>query len=363
MTAHFFLPKNLWITPALFFLTAEAVAAPLPVMIAPADCEPSLLHRADFLNPVVGLTQLGRPLSLQSSVIQFSNIPVKDEDEREANLCTGTFVSDVGDILTASHCIDSCLYRADGTPKEPRPEKCLAYFAGQPQFFTVLKHSPCRAELAHEALTAKRRGRSVAKYPAACLQEPISDLAVIRLSLPDAFPYTCLPVGEKPPAPGESLIAMAYPEQTERWKHQRRDALDSDGERLQFSSGKIADGKTCSSRWEPNNSLGQWWYGEGPHETKYPLDQEFQKSFAGMIPTTVDIARGSSGAGLINSENEIVGVASAQDTSVQSARWQCEGASFFQPLQDWREGISIPAAAIYKDPVICDEKRNPLSDK
>lgn len=210
--------------------------------------------------------------------------------------CSGSFVSDQGHILTASHCAEVCLADPHRTG-ERQNMKCEIEVNGKKVPVRIVTMSPCLAEDRMKAFDAGRDD---------CQNE--GDIAIL---LPDEPPteFSCLAMAAAPPAEGEAVYALGYPGKTTRADG------NSNGTRMYMSYGNVRKSDTCKK-----DTTGA--------DVAIKSPAIYQKR---MIQTTVDIAPGSSGGPLINSNGEVVGVASLV-LNKQVAVSECAGSTFFESL-------------------------------
>lgn len=283
------------------------------------------LHDADFENGTDGLRYVGRP-TLSSAAVKirvFQNDLSQD--------CSGVIVSDEGHLLTASHCLDICRFNEDGTPTGKN--RCLLKVNERPIGFTVLRGNTCNIQQRQKAEVAKKYGKSLADFPANCLDGDLNDFALLKpTALNDLGDFSCLEIGPQKPRLSEEVFAMGFPNQTFRTQHERPNAKDAPGGKLAISFGKVVSSNTCEQRWVAQDGFNRFIFGEREVPEKKEIQEIVKQLWGHSIQTTVDINQGSSGGPLVNSLGQVVGVASVMDAWVHNEKRECRGATFFQPV-------------------------------
>lgn len=297
---------------SLLFSLAAHAASPLP---------------ADFEEGEAGLRRLGRGNFVRASV------PLKLYNRDGGYDCSGVIVSDEGHVLTASHCLDSCRFEADGTPSKSK--RCVIQIKEQILSFEVLKGNACPIALKEKVEMLRLAGRATDSYPANCQDQDLTDYALLKPALADDLgSYSCLPIAATKPAVGTPVFTMGYPGQSFRAKYQRPGAKDAAGDTLSVSTGLIVDEPTCESRSAALNAFTRFIYGEEESMARLKIQNVVRTIYRHTLQTTVDAVPGSSGGPLINQAGEVVGVASVIDPWVHNTKKECRGATFFQPVAD-----------------------------
>ena len=148
-------------------------------------------------------------------------------------------------------------------------------------------------------------------------------------------------VGNSSSKAGENLFTVGYPIASQRSSSGGAPAQDSDGDSLTFSHGQVVrNNPTCKiNHTDSQGNIKQ----EQVPITNY-------NRYQGFLQTTVDILPGNSGGALVNSQNEVIGVASRFAEGVQSSTQECVGGTFFQS--------ALPIAKFIKSKGLrCDSKK------
>lgn len=247
--------------------------------------------------------------------------------------CSGAYVSDAGHILTASHCLESCVFDKAGKRKQTGPEiQCDFTVNGQNKTVRVLLMASCSVKALYK-LDERLQDPS-------CLGQP--DVAVVQPLEPEAN-FSCL--GTSPNLkPGDRLLAFGYPQKTRRGKY------DSDGESLFLSAGRaLASTPGCTVA---RDSYEGWRPGD-----RKQLDSKLLQLGKDFVQSTLDAVPGSSGSPVINEEGELVGVMAFTDKSVLNAKTECRGGSFFTPYSAQAHDRAYLAPGFSLDQIRCEKKR------
>jgi|GEM_PF-6486445 len=256
-----------------------------------------------------------RSLTQAAARIEFNGVP-------EAR-CAGTLISNKGHFVTAAHCMIGCFVQqglhsnlslqAQGATPNPdhinyevlAGTSCHAILNGWPTEVKVLFVPNCTiAEMkkAHREFDAKAEVQKPE-----CLQE--SDIALLKIaSLPAGLKCARL---SKRAAVGDKTYTLGYPIKT-----RRMNGRDSNGLTLQYSEGHILAPQ-----------------GKCLKEGKTQNFQSFNARAANLanFQSDVDIYAGSSGGGLFNWDNELIGVTS-YSAGFTTDKIHCWGDSFFARL-------------------------------
>lgn len=230
-----------------------------------STCHKSLLEIAAF-EPVEKMRD-SLPALAASVKIEFEG----------GDKCSGAFVSDEGDILTASHCLGSC-----------KGNTCDVVINGVKTTATIKFESPCRPfEINRQNRRRNWPGKSPKPGELNCLGK--TDIAILT---PATLPkqYSCLSIGKNAPI-GDAVYTIGYPAQTTRGEK------DSNGKDVYASYGKvIPKNESCLMKSSP--SLLNWLLGYRRGKlidmgAKYVGPEGIDST--GRIQTTVDLNHGSSG--------------------------------------------------------------------
>lgn len=290
------------------------------------------MHKVEFDEPVEGLKKLQQPLSFLSASVKIEILDPVNKQFYQS--CSGAYISDSGEMLTASHCLDHCRFKEDGTRRFPGAEadRCEIRINGVVQSAEVLIAGDCEFERKNEYHNRLASELSVTHVSENCRKD-LSDYAVLRVPRKEALgKFACLGLSEKRPGLDEGVFTMGYPSQTFR-SVAYHGAKDAPGGVLRVSSGNILKSAQCEHKWKARTNIEHLIYGkEGAENLALP-----EKSYAlgrDSLQTTVDAVPGSSGGPLINAAGEIVGVASSASREVHDNNTECRGATFFQPVVD-----------------------------
>lgn len=312
-----------------FFLLA---AVALFGMLARAELPCGLVHKVDFLPAAEALQQLGKSLSFVSAAVEM-RLPGSGNSLPE---CSGSFISDDGDILTASHCMDSCRFNGDGSSKNTGGT-CELVINGVKQELEVIKGGACSHKVSVDVQAAKKKGQSLEGFPENCRAGAIEDYAILHPKNKSALKnFSCLPLAEGKTNLQDNVFAMGYPSSTQR--SSVPNSRDAESGTLAISTGQIVSKPTCTQKWVAAKGVSKLFYGSGVQTTEVEIPPELLEQVQGKLQTTVDLSPGSSGSPLINSRGEIVGSASTIISS-KLHNWtrECAGATSFQPAPRWKD--------------------------
>src|SRR5688500_18193357 len=92
-------------------LPAELSAAPAARILGGRDFNANLKHNVDFISPADAVREFGLAAGVQRSAVKYDILaPGASPTKYEALVsCSATRISDEGDLVTAAHCLDSCL--------------------------------------------------------------------------------------------------------------------------------------------------------------------------------------------------------------------------------------------------------------
>lgn len=248
-------------------------------------CVPSSssLREASFQK--TGIENLPLQIMKASPKIEFFH-----KNGKRAALCSGSFISDKGDLLTASHCLDSC--RSENWSKFD----CSVKLDGQPANISILLADRCLAEFWNNSATG-------------CDKLVHTDLAILRVSqLPQNF--SCLHLSLEKPSSGKVKL-VGFPTKTTRSGNSNE---DSDGMSQYISEGEILHSDSCTIK-----SLGpqveklyadKKYYRDLKIGDQLPIASYELDRLKNFIQISNSMMVGNSGGPLLNEQNEIIGVAS-----------------------------------------------------
>ena len=337
------LPMSLiFLSLSLLLATRESLALG-PIQQPVIDCP--YLSKVDFLKPQTALAEFGRPLALTTAMAKITILTEMPGLPGAFNTagarCTGSYISDDGHILTASHCLDDCLFNDNGKPKMPEgvssPPQCriLIGDSTEPIKFEVTKANSCSMSV--RSALRKNIAHATPLTPKACQDGNLADVAILKpVRKPKDF--SCLSLASAPPQLGNPLISLSYPRETFRAANDRPDAKDANGTSLYFSSGRIINEATCERTITNPSKIGAIFQ---PTITVIrPLAPQIRDINPDLFQTTVDSEYGSSGAPLLNENDEIVGVISKDDNKASTPENECRGATFGQPTNMLTDTLS-----------------------
>ena len=135
------------------------------VSVAQAQQLPcGLVHNVEFQPAAEGLKSLGKSLSFMSAATQ---VDVSDPRGGKPDSCSGSFISDDGDLLTASHCLDRCRFNDDGSLKS-NVTTCQVKVNGVLQDMEIVKAGACSHKISLESMELQSQGKSTESLPANC---------------------------------------------------------------------------------------------------------------------------------------------------------------------------------------------------
>lgn len=299
---HELLPVSYLILVSVSFWCSFSFAAELA---SPEDFR-SLRHDIIFTAPEEGLKEMKLPEAL---ALAAPKIEILDNSgARVTDRCSASVVSDHGHVLTAGHCLENCLRPQrvfDGDAPVSAASligiTCNVRINGQVFKLPVVATSGCPGQ--------GRFGPRCSGY----------DYAVLDASALKDQLGACIPVSSSNGRPTDKALALSYPEANERTfaKGEKQnlaahEKLASIGQIIETKETCLKDG--VETRFTPNfpyTTLKRW-----IHDQTY-------------LQTDIDILRGSSGAGLVNTSGELVGIASLYNIGVHNKAQECKGSTFF----------------------------------
>lgn len=278
---------------------------PRPSLAAPSP----LVTKIQFFPAAEKLKEKGGEEALQA-VVHFGRKTAGDS-------CAGAIVSDTGEILTARHCIDDCLFdwtEKEGYVKKKPPHTCKRFIDGQEHELEIeVPPIECPNEI-------ERKFKQ--ELSSMCSRFPTSDWAILRTKKPLHRSFKCLGIDSQKPKVTDSVFALGFPIATNRPEG------NSTPGALNYSEGEVVEEDRCEFVGKPpaNRRTG----------IALPPNQlpEFREAY---LQTTSDSLPGSSGGPLLNARSfELLGVASFGNTDNSDSQ-ECKGASFYQRALHLRE--------------------------
>ena len=312
-----------------------------------ANVKPTLRNPADFESAADALPKLNQPPDTKFALVHYTVAIKKQKKFANLDRCSAVIISDTGVMLTASHCLDECRFESDGSPTRTdqdgrqveMPATDCRISTGQESFtIEILKANSCAMgkKVGMPGVTVDRN-----QLAANCRDDDLSDLAIIRpVSVDSLGDFRCLPTAEKHAALNGFVFAMGYPRETFRREFARTDARDSNGSDLAVTSGHVIESVICEQTWRARNWISRKLWGDSGTQEKY-IPRAFHDYISKFIQSDIDTTHGLSGGPLLNEKGEVLGVVSWTIDDLQNERHQCKGATFVQPLGNWKKDLKI----------------------
>lgn len=256
--------------------------------------------------------------------------------ETRSSRCAGTFISDQGHIITAAHCLRSCIYDTTRTAQEKSSigaqervtskkrlsQTCAVNMNGQQVEIDVLFAPPCSSEVAEQTLIdpdhpQKKECKNQSDLALVKLSRPLRPLKNGKLSSDPRYleeSFRCIPLNLNPQPASGRVFTLGVPEETKRPGN-----CNSSGKGFYFSDGFILQSNTC-------------------HDGKKLRNIHRFASTVGeaSIQTDLDVTVGNSGGPLIL-DGMVAGVAHKEiirDSKgvIQDERHRCEGSGYFESM-------------------------------
>lgn len=324
-------------------LLISAAHAVIPLPEKPYQ-EPCLTEKIDFRPAMHAAAELKLPIEMLAAApkLQFPK-----------SRCSSSIVSDKGHILTAGHCLEECFKDQNlfttaqngltvVDTKKLETATCPVKIDGVMRNAKILATNLCPSEVwLRSAETMKVCG--------------LTDYAILELDKPVEAP--CYQVSERLAGPGQSVVAIGYPQTSQREKR-RAGAQDSDGFGQAMSMGKVLEPQLECQLRIPDPS------GQKPFELERQALPDNEKNRAimqavkdgALLQSSADILQGSSGGPLAGRyTGKVVGVASFFSADRHSTQKECEGATFFTSAKHLLDHINknFPNA---KEALKCEAK-------
>jgi|GEM_PF-5436019 len=243
--------------------------------------------------------------------------------------CTGTYISNSRDILTAAHCLEACLFRGPASLGKSHVGKtCQVRINGEPAVVQIKHTSQCTLMTTYDIKVGRAMGVPFPQLPEICSSQ--SDLAIIRPISKLSRPFSCLKMQGQYEV-NQKVFTVGFPGYSSR---SEKRVFDSDGKQPYYSRGKIVKQAHCQlkQRWDLSHDLvvDGFNYNVG---SLVRLPPEVTVAGQGKIQSTLDIVGGSSGSPMVNASGDIVGVASFVFEEAHSTTSECAGATYFEPTQ------------------------------
>lgn len=220
--------------------------------------------------------------------------------------CTATTISSQGHMLSARHCLRTCLIRSKVFVEELVQGGATNYFKMAPE---NLEKSECSVTIDQQDVKIKIEATS----PGMILSMNVNSMKTLESKLykelveegyTDKGDYVifkvkglteeqaCVPISTRPVKPGDMQESLGYPAQTNR-----PDGFNSDGEQLYYSKGYVL------SSIAENSCVQETTFSE--YNSKKLLETfDHPKNFM----TTLDAIYGSSGTAVMGPDNGVAGI-------------------------------------------------------
>jgi hypothetical protein len=235
-------------------------------------------------------------------------------------------LSDEGHVLTASHCLNSCFGAQSSErlteilsarPGQPLQLTCPFIIDGQSVNAEVVVSQRCRLENVRDGRPADNDLNQLSECHVSA-----GDVTILKVPNEVLRSRPCLPMNFNPPNHGSDVIAMGSPLRTNRRHYGARNA---DGRSFYFSTGQIINSDQCTLKESPwSSNLRTLRPALPPAVARLRNPRYFQMS--------ADIESGSSGGPVLNSNLEIIGVASSTLTPHSGGHLECAGAQIASSL-------------------------------
>lgn len=260
--------------------------------------------------------------------------------------CTGTKLTEDGDVLTAFHCLKECLFKQNWFDTH----EDTANLSGEAVrvFRQTRAHAPVTCKLlvpfmevqvidapkciAYVLKENGDLGRVSESAPGDC--DKSQDVLTFRMQQPEFLKdLTCAPLSSGPaPHVNDRVFSVGYPSATFFGKE------DSDGKNMYRSRGRVMRQQSCE--WTSPNG--------GRLRSSFPFEVGLH-----VLQVSVSAVPRSSGSPLFNRYGEIIGVASGIYSPLMSPGSYCAGGVFFSNLsrfdisQDLKRGNSACTKSLY----------------
>lgn len=302
----------------------------------------SVFQKAEGLDlSFIPLAETDLSDQIQKSIVRldFESTQASNGDVTQPGHCSGVYISNSRDILTAAHCIEACVFRGPASlGQDHRGKTCRIKINGEQAVVQVQMMSQCTLNATYDVKIARAMGSQNQAIPEKCAHQ--SDLAVIRPITLLRRNFSCLKLNGNYQT-NQKVFTVGHPGFSKRSDYR---TFDSDGSQAYYSRGRIVRQNHCD--------LKQRAPASGPLEVdgyQYPvgsrvvIPREVSVAGAGKIQTTVDIVGGSSGSPLLNAQGEIIGIASFVFNDAQGPTTECAGSAYFEPAPVGKLPSNIPS--------------------
>jgi hypothetical protein len=304
------------LTAMILIFTATHSWARMPFTSLPLP--ESHISKTNFIPAQEGLRDLRIPLNMLAATPKIEFV---DANGKVLDHCSGSQVSDDGTLLTAGHCVEQCLRKANaikivgGISVVDRAllssARCLVRINGRISQASVLASNDCR-------------GKDRFREGSANVTCNGLDFAILKTDDPSLRDQPCFHISSRLPVAGTGVAAIGYPPPTSREIYKSK-ARDSDGEGPFLTPGQtISYQEHCRTDVDKN---------EKPRNLKPedPLQRAaIKRHVVGghVLQTTTDVLRGVSGAGLVDTNTySLLGV--ARSYAGNTANVECIGSGYY----------------------------------
>ena len=306
---------HLFLGMILIFAGGEALALPPFISLQPPQAH---ISKTNFIPAQEGLRDLRIPLNMLAA---SPKVEFVDANGKVLDHCSGSLVSDEGTLLTAGHCVEHCLRKAnaiklvDGISVVDRAHlssaRCLVRINGRISQASVLASNDCRGADLFRSGTVNVACNGL-------------DFAVMKVDDPFLTEQPCFQVSSGTPVARTGVAAIGYPPPTSREVYKSK-ARDSDGKGPFLTPGEIIPYQEfCRTEVDQN---------EAPRDIRpesSSLRAAIKRQVVGghVLQTTTDVLRGVSGSGLADVNTfSLVGV--ARSYASNNANVECVGSGYY----------------------------------
>lgn len=299
---------------------------------------------AEFL-PLEGeLKKLGWPAAARDALVLIDEAADRVAKGLKGEICSGSFISDRGHILTAAHCFDSCFFSQQNQlvlswpplvrrdfRKQAAGDKCRVRVNGVETTVRVQIMAACAGETTISIAKAIETG---GYHPQ---MEKCRNEVDIAVALPDQLPenFRCFQadLARNADHMGNDIFVMGRPRASAR-----KASANSDGQKITVSYGKVVRQNHCDRR-----------------DGKRLQIPEYFRVSGKLEQATFDILHGSSGSPVFRGEQVIgvVSLASGRATTTD----ECFGDAFYEPTSALEDLVEKQDTDLRMSDLNCDQRR------